>query len=153
MAQGRPPLKLVKKWPMQKGRFESPVSLKTGNKSPMWKVPFLYQEVERHPYPQRWGIQGWEAYRNKLCYFFTNLPPKPKLLSSLLIKHSNLSFFVLSLPLKFILCLKYMKAACFGHFLCPIHMRSLCAGIKLFSPVNLFCNNFIISLPTRTQEE
>ena len=50
-------LKLLKKQLVQKGHSDPPLSLlKAGNKSPMRKVPSLYQEVERHPYHQRWEI-------------------------------------------------------------------------------------------------
>ena len=42
----------------------------------MWKVPCLYQEVERQPHHQGQGIQGREGYVNKACYFFTNKLPQ-----------------------------------------------------------------------------
>ena len=62
------------------------VSLKAGNKAPMW------------------GFR--EGCMNKPCYFFTSLILKHKFcLNSLLIKHPNLNFFVLSITLKFIVSL------------------------------------------------
>ena len=71
------------------------VFLKTGAKPPVWKIPSLYQEVERHFCYQTQGIQSQEAGINKSCYLFTNALPKPKLyLHFLLIRHPNLSFCV-----------------------------------------------------------
>nr|KAF6324910.1 hypothetical protein mMyoMyo1_008360 [Myotis myotis] len=54
---------------------------------------------------------------NKPCYFFTNLLPKLKFSDSSLIKHPNLVYFVLSISHKFIVFLKRIKMASFGHFL------------------------------------
>ena len=77
------------------------VSLKAGNKSPLWKVSFLYWKVERHPSLRGRKFRAQKTI-SKLCYFFTNLLPKPKLcLKSLLIKYPDLSFFVPSIPFKF----------------------------------------------------
>ena len=50
------------------------VPLKAGNKSRRWKAPSVHLEVERYPYCQRWGILGWEACINKLCYFNSVVP-------------------------------------------------------------------------------
>lgn len=76
----------------------------------MWSVSSLCQEDRRHPYCQRWGI-AWEGSINKPCYFLTY--PKPKLQ---LVNSSQIYYF---------LCLKGIKAVCFGHFLDHISMRPL----------------------------
>ena len=102
------------------------MSLKAGNKSPMWKVPSGNQKVERHPYYQIGDLGAQKPVQKKptTSYFFLNLLPMPKVyLNSLLINDVNLRFFVLSIPLKFIVCLKSIKAACSGHFLGSISMR------------------------------
>lgn len=59
------------------GRILSPsfIPLRAGNKFPMWKIPFLHQKLNRHPYHQRQGVQGWEGCINKPGYFFTNSLP------------------------------------------------------------------------------
>ena len=51
------------------------------------------------------------------------------------------------------LCLKSIKAACFGHFLGPITLR-LPVQIKIcfFFSFSLYCVNFIVSPATRTPE-
>ena len=91
------------------------VALNAGNKSLMWKVYFLPVEVEGHPE----GICDWEAQIKKLCYFnslpqaqtlfrvFTVWAPKPQISLS--------CQFLINL----FLCLKTIKAACFGYFLGP----------------------------------
>lgn len=49
----------------------SPSSLKTEDKSPMWKIPSMYQEDGGHPSPQRWGIQ---LYKQTLLFPHRFLP-------------------------------------------------------------------------------
>lgn len=75
-------LKQLEKQSVQEGYSDPlcPPTPKPGNKSPMCKIPSLYWEVERHPYPQRQGIQSHEGCINKSCYVFANLLPKPKML-------------------------------------------------------------------------
>ena len=107
---------LLKKWPIQRDTLLLlSVALNAGNKSLMWKVYFLPVEIEGHPE----GIWDWEAQIKKLCYFnslpqaqtlfrvFTVWAPKPQISLS--------CQFLINL----FLCLKTIKAACFGYFLGP----------------------------------
>ena len=104
------------------------MSLKAGNKSPMWKIPSGNWKVERHPYHQIGDLGPRSLYKKKTTtkpsYFFLYLLPMSKVyLNTLVINDANPRFFVLSIPLKFIVCLKSIKAACSGHFLGSISMR------------------------------
>ena len=48
---------------------------------------------------------------------------------------------------------KSIKAACFGHILCPISRSSPCTRITFsFASIYLSCVNFVISTVTRTQK-
>ena len=107
--------------------------LKVENKSSLWKELSLYQKAKRHPYLQRWEVQGQEGCINKMCYFFTNLLPQVQ---------TSLSFPIVTNLL--FLHPKGVKAACFGHLFesmflwTPVHT-------KLFlSPFNLPSVHLII---------
>ena len=96
---------------------------------------------------RRQGIQ--ETCTNQPCYFL-NLLPKPKFCLDLsLTKHLKLSFLVL-LFLRDLLFLnwKITEAACFGHFLGCIFLRTQCAWINVYfsSPVNLSVDFIMIHL-------
>ena len=76
-------------------------SLKAGNKSSKWSDPPCTRRVERHPYHQIQGIQGWEGCVNKLCCFLSNLLPQAYT-SSCYWFFTNLLF----------ICLRGIKGAC-----------------------------------------
>lgn len=46
-----------------------PLSPEAGNKSPLWNIPSLHQEVDRHPYCQRWEFRAGEAPKGTLVTF------------------------------------------------------------------------------------
>ena len=101
------------------------------------------------------GIEGQEACINKSCYFFSNLPSKPKLcLNSLLITHPHLIYLFFRVLSTFLyLHLKSIKPVYFGHFLVSTSVRPPYTHESLScSLVNLSCVNFIIGPAIRTQE-
>ena len=55
-------------------------SLKAGNKSSKWSDPPCTRRVERHPYHQIQGIQGWEGYVHKPVISLLIYCPKFKFL-------------------------------------------------------------------------
>ena len=99
----------------------------------MWKVPSLYQEIEKHPYHQRPGLQGQEACVNKSCYFFTNLLPQVQTFLSCQL-FTNLLFFCLK-HIKIFLLLSLIWVSC--------SMSSHTYKLN-FSPVNPSCVKLII---------
>ena len=87
------------------------------------------------------GIEGQEACINKSCYFFSNLPSKPKLcLNSLLITHPHLiSLFFRVLSTFLYLHLKSIKPVYFGHFLVSTSVRPHHTRMNLFLVLSLIC--------------
>lgn len=60
--------------------------------------------------------------------------------------------FVLSSPHKFILCLKSIKAACFGHFLGLISMRPPCTQLKFLFLLLICFVSVLLLVQPRTQD-
>ena len=110
-------------------------------------------QVEGCPYPQRRGIQSQEASVNKLCSFFHLLPQSHILFQFFTNWAPKTGFFFCHFltNLQF-LCLRSIKAACFGYFLGPISLNLCVNELKFVSPINLSWINFIIIPATRTQQ-
>ena len=83
-------------------------------------------QVEGCPYPQRRGIQSQEASVNKPCSFFHLLPQAHILFQFFTNWAPQTGFFSCHFltSLRF-LCLRRIKAACFGYFLGPISEKAM----------------------------
>ena len=128
-------------------------SLKAGNKSSTWKVPFLYWELERYCYHQRQD-SGPRSLHS--CYFFIKSLPKSKLcLNSVLIKHPNLFLCPVTPSQIYCFFVYKVKAICFGHFLGCISLRPLCTQIKFFffSCKSVLCQCYDWSSRRNSREE
>ena len=88
-------------------------------------------------------------------YFFTNLLPQAQTLFRIFTNSATKPrvLCLVSSSETDCLCLKIIKASCFGYPLSPISMRSLYIQIIFFSPVNISCVNLIIRPAKRTQKQ
>ena len=134
-------LKFLLKSPMQEKHFDPLLCLPESKK---WKSPVKgtlpASEGRRTTHLQRQKIQIRSLYTKNLDIFKIYYL-KPKIfLGALLFKHLSLKFIcpVNSSQVLLFLCLKSIKAACFGHFLGPISLR-LPAQIKMFLFLLFIC--------------
>ena len=110
-------LKEPEKQQVQEGHSGLPQFFPTGDKTPMWKVPTLYEEEEKHSYHQRWGIRLRNLYKQTLvpwclspCHSsqFTTPDPNPFAWFDSLSKRSKAfcsgRFFYLHSLVKVLMC-------------------------------------------------
>ena len=138
---------------MQEGHSDPHFCLPESRKEISVKGTFL-GSGDRTPLSPEIGNVGQEASINQLYYFFSFTTPKPKLcllIQYLLIEHPKY-VFVLSSPHKCILCLKSIKAACFGHFLGLISMRPPCTQLKFLFLLLICFVSVLLLVQPRTQD-
>ena len=135
---------------MPEGHSDPPFCLPESRKEISVKGTLL-ESGDRTPLSPGIGNAGQEASITNFVTSFTT--PKPKLcllIDSLLIEHPKY-VFVLSSPHKFILCLKTIKAACFGHFLGLISMRPPCTQLKFLFLLLIYFVSVLLLVQPRTQ--